>query len=113
MEALFAEERQRDDVMFATPRGMVGAFEGARYEAKGYYRPEANCIMFTRADFFCAVCRRALEQVIDTYSRNVGRRLATSRRRRSPVRRDWRRRARRCGGHSWHSRYIVPAASVP
>ena len=69
MEALFAEERRRDDVMFATSRGMVGAFEGARYEAKGYYRPEANCIMFTRADFFCAVCRRALEQVIDTYSR--------------------------------------------
>ena len=55
--------------MFATSRGMVGAFEGARYEATGYYRPEANCIMFTRADFFCAVCRRALEQVIDTYSR--------------------------------------------
>ena len=71
MEALFAEERRRDDVMFATSRGMVGAFEGARYEAKGFYRPEANCIMFTRADFFCAVCRRALEQVIDTYSREV------------------------------------------
>jgi hypothetical protein len=69
MEALFAEERRRDDVMFATSRGMVGAFEGARYEATGFYRPEANCIMFTRADFFCAVCRRALEQVIDTYTR--------------------------------------------
>ena len=70
MEALFAEERRRDDAMFATSRGMVGAFEGASYEATGYYRPEANCIMFTRADFFCAVCRRALEQVIDTYSKN-------------------------------------------
>jgi hypothetical protein len=69
MEALFAEERRRDEMMFATSRGMVGAFEGARYEATGYYRPEANCIMFTRTDFFCAVCRRALEQVIDTYSR--------------------------------------------
>jgi hypothetical protein len=70
MEALFAEERQRDDAMLARAKGVVGAFEGARYEAKGYYRPEANCIMFTRTDAFCAVCRRALEQVIDTYSKN-------------------------------------------
>ncbi len=28
----------------------VGAFEGAMYEAKGYYRAQANCIMFTRHD---------------------------------------------------------------
>ena len=39
----------RDDAMFARSRGKVGAFEGAHYEAKGYYRPEANCIMFTRS----------------------------------------------------------------
>jgi hypothetical protein len=31
---------------------------------------EADCIMFTRSDFFCEVCRRALDRVIDTYSRN-------------------------------------------
>ena len=70
MEALFAEERQRDDAMLEKAKGIVGAFEGARYEARGYYRPEANCIMFTRTEAFCAVCRRALERVIDTYSRN-------------------------------------------
>jgi hypothetical protein len=69
MEALFAEERRRDEALLAGSRGIVGAFEGARYEATGYYRPEANCIMFTRTDAFCAVCRRALERVIDTYSR--------------------------------------------
>jgi hypothetical protein len=68
MEALFAEEKRRDEAMFAKAKGVVGAFEGAKYEATGYYRPEANCIMFTRTDFFCAVCRRALSQVIDTYS---------------------------------------------
>ena len=69
MEALFAEERRRDDEQFGKARGsgQVGAFEGARYESRGYYRPEANCIMFTRADYFCAVCKRAIEQVIDTY----------------------------------------------
>jgi hypothetical protein len=37
------------------------------YESRGYYRPEVDCIMFTRSEQFCAVCRRALERVIDTY----------------------------------------------
>ena len=69
MEALFEEERKRDEAMFAKYRGSVGAYEGAMYEAKGYYRPEANCIMFTRTDFFCEVCQRALNRVIDTYTR--------------------------------------------
>lgn len=68
MEALFEEERRRDEAMFANYRGLVGAFEGAKYEAKGYYRPEANCIMFTRTDFFCEVCKRAVSRVIDTYT---------------------------------------------
>jgi hypothetical protein len=65
MEALFAEERRQDDLQFKDARGTVGAFEGAKYESRGYYRPEANCIMFTRTDYFCAVCRRAIERVID------------------------------------------------
>ncbi|HUR20661.1 MAG TPA: M64 family metallopeptidase, partial [Vicinamibacterales bacterium] len=68
MEALFEEERERDEALFAKLRGIVGAYEGARYEAKGYYRPEANCIMFTRTDFFCEVCKRAIGRVIDTYT---------------------------------------------
>ena len=50
--------------------GKVGAFEGASYEAKGLYRPEADCIMFTRDQVgFCRVCRRAIERVIDLYAR--------------------------------------------
>ena len=69
MEALFEEERKRDEAMFTKYRGLVGAYEGAKYEAKGYYRPEANCIMFTRTNFFCEVCKRALHQVIDTYTK--------------------------------------------
>jgi hypothetical protein len=69
MEALFNEEKQADIAAFATEKyaHQVGAFEGARYEARGYYRPEVNCIMFTRSDTFCAVCRRAIERVIDSY----------------------------------------------
>ena len=69
MEALFQEERQMDQRQFPAEKffGKVGAFEGARYEAQGFYRPEVDCIMFTRSEQFCAVCRRALERVMDTY----------------------------------------------
>ncbi len=53
-----------------TYSGAVGAFEGAGYEARGLYRPEADCIMFTRDPVgFCRVCRRAIERIIDLYSR--------------------------------------------
>ena len=45
-----------------TYSGRVGAFEGAGYEARGLYRPEADCIMFTRDPVgFCRVCRRAID----------------------------------------------------
>ena len=44
----------------------VGAFEGAMYEAKGLYRPEVDCIMFTRnPTSFCAVCEHAVGRAID------------------------------------------------
>jgi hypothetical protein len=71
MEALFRENRDFEIKFFAAEKyaGRVGAFEGAMYEAKGYYRPEIDCIMFTRSPSFCAVCRRAIEHVIDLYSR--------------------------------------------
>ena len=72
MEALFRENRDFEIKFFAKEKyfGKVGAFEGAMYEAKGYYRPEVDCIMFTRSQSFCAVCRRAIERVIDLYSKN-------------------------------------------
>lgn len=70
MEALFREELAYEQAMFKKEKhfGRVGAFEGANYEAKGYYRPEIDCIMFSRTNHFCAVCRRALERVIALYS---------------------------------------------
>ena len=69
MEALFRESRDFEIRLFAREqyRGKVGAFEGANYEAKGYYRPEVDCIMFTRSREFCAVCRRAIERIISLY----------------------------------------------
>jgi hypothetical protein len=72
MEALFAEERASDTRLLSSGpnAGKVGAFEGAMYEAKGYYRPQQDCIMFTRDEVgFCAVCRRAIERVIAMYSK--------------------------------------------
>jgi hypothetical protein len=72
MEALFREEREKDSALLASgPYGRaVGAFEGAMYEGHGYYRPQADCTMFTRDQVgFCAVCRRAIERIIDLYSR--------------------------------------------
>ena len=72
MEALFREELEYEQAMFAREKysGRVAAFEGANYEAKGYYRPEIDCIMFSRTSQFCTVCRRAIERVIAMYSRH-------------------------------------------
>lgn len=71
MDALFKENKRVEDQLLGKERyrDKVGAFEGANYAAKGYYRPAANCIMFTRTDFFCPVCRLAIERTIDRYTR--------------------------------------------
>jgi len=70
MEALFKEELAHEQEMFKKEKhfGQVGAFEGAMYEARGYYRPEVDCIMFSRTDHFCKVCQRAIENIIAMYS---------------------------------------------
>ena len=71
MDALFREELARETrILAASPSaGRVGAFEGANYEARGYYRSQIDCIMFTRnvAGGFCAACRRAITAIIDFY----------------------------------------------
>ncbi len=71
MEALFGEEQKKAEAVLRSGpyAGKVGAFEGAMYQDKGYYRPQADCIMFTRTSAgFCAVCRRAITRVIDLYT---------------------------------------------
>ena len=70
MDELFRKERAKEDLMLGSDKyaGKVGAFEGSNYAAKGYYRPEEDCIMFTRYKKFCAVCRRAIERVIGMYT---------------------------------------------
>ena len=72
VDALFVEAQAAETKLLGTMKysGKVGAFEGANYEASGEYRPEADCIMFTRDKVpFCRVCQRAITNIIDLYSR--------------------------------------------
>ena len=72
MDALFLEQRAAETKLLGSEpyAGKVGAFEGANYAARGYYRPQTDCIMFTRDQVpFCQVCQRAIERVIDLYTK--------------------------------------------
>jgi len=72
IDKLFSDEKVEETRLLGTDQhsGKVGAFEGCLYESRGYYRPQEDCIMFTRDDVpFCAVCRREIDRVIDLYSR--------------------------------------------
>jgi hypothetical protein len=69
MEDLFTRQMSKENEYFAKEkyREKVGAFEGAGYLAKGLYRPQVDCIMYTRHLKFCKVCCRSIEEVIDQY----------------------------------------------
>lgn len=72
LEKLFKQQQAEETKLLRGMKfyGKVGAFEGAGYEARGLYRPEADCIMFSRNEVgFCRVCQRAINRVIDLYSR--------------------------------------------
>lgn len=48
----------------------LGVYEGAGYVAKGIYRPTPDCMMRSFTDkHFCPVCSRAIEKMIDLYTR--------------------------------------------
>ncbi len=71
IDVLFREEQAFETKLLGSDAfsGKVGAFEGAMYESKGYYRPQEDCIMFTRDEVpFCAVCQRTISRVIDLYA---------------------------------------------
>ena len=71
MTALFREEMAFDSTLFASAKHArdAGAFQGANYDAKAFYRPAIDCIMFTRDNVpFCPVCRKTIEQVIDFHT---------------------------------------------
>ena len=71
MDALFHEQMAHDLTLLGSAEyaGRVGTFEEANYEARGYFRPQTDCVMFTRDEMpFCAVCHHAIEQILDLYS---------------------------------------------
>ena len=81
MDALFIRHRDWEEKFLGSQQyaGKVGAFEGAMYEARGYYRPQADCVMFTRDRVpFCSVCQHALTEVIDLYAGKSAKSGATS-----------------------------------
>jgi len=57
----------------ASPLGITyDVFRTERYVLtfeNRFYRSQVNCIMFSRTDFFCIVCRRAIERIIDQYTK--------------------------------------------
>jgi hypothetical protein len=69
VEELFTRQMDIENESFAGEQYLdkVGAFEGAGYLAKGLYRPQIDCIMYTRHLVYCKVCRRSIENVIDQY----------------------------------------------
>ena len=73
MDALFREQMAHDTRLLGSGEHArkVGAFEGANYEARGYFRPQADCLMFSRDEVpFCLVCQRAIAIILDLYSRS-------------------------------------------
>jgi hypothetical protein len=71
MSALFKEDLAHTNQLFstATHRHDVGAFEGANYEANGYYRSQMQCLMFDRSEKFCNVCNDGIAAIIDLYAK--------------------------------------------
>jgi len=70
MSALFHEDLKRSNALFDQQphRHTIGAFEGANYEASGYYRPAMQCLMFDRSEAFCPVCQDGITDIIDLYA---------------------------------------------
>ena len=71
MDALFLKERTAETALLGTDLHAheTGAFEGANYEAKGFFRPQEDCIMFSRDQVpFCAVCQDTISRVIQLYT---------------------------------------------
>lgn len=70
-DALFTRERTFVNRLLSSDanHGLVGAFEGANYEATGYYRSQMQCLMFDRSQAFCQACRDAVDTIIDLYAR--------------------------------------------
>lgn len=71
MTRLFREELEAETKLLGSAEhaNTVGVFQGANYDARAFYRPQVDCIMFTRDKVpFCRVCQRALTAIIDRHT---------------------------------------------
>ena len=71
MDALFREQMAHDTALLGSGRTPArSARSKERTTRRGASSgPQADCIMFTRDEVpFCAVCRRAIERVLDLYT---------------------------------------------
>jgi hypothetical protein len=71
MEDLYTRQLNKENEFFTAEKykDKVGAFEGANYNAKGMYRSQVDCIMYTRHQVFCKVCQRSIINVIEQYTK--------------------------------------------
>jgi hypothetical protein len=70
-ERLSREHADKVDAFLRASKywGKVGAFEGAGYAAQGLFRPQLDCLMFTKgAKPFCQVCEAAVVRTILYYT---------------------------------------------
>lgn len=70
VETFMREEMRRQASLLAKNGAgrKVGLFEGAHGHAKGAFRSEVNCIMFSlQTDHFCSACSAAIERMIDLH----------------------------------------------
>jgi hypothetical protein len=71
IEKLMSTERDRQTALLGknSERRRVGYFEGAAGYAKGIFRSEVDCIMFSlQTNYFCHACASAIERVIDLHT---------------------------------------------
>lgn len=70
-ERLSREHADKVDAFLRASKywGKVGVFEGAGYAAQGLYRPQLDCLMFTKGTKpFCQVCEAAVVRTILNYT---------------------------------------------
>lgn len=72
IEKLMDNERKRQAALLAKSGNLrrVGYFEGANGYAKGAFRAEVDCIMFSlQTEYYCGACSTAIERMIDEHCR--------------------------------------------
>jgi IgA Peptidase M64 len=70
IEQLMKTEALRQTELLAKNKSLrtVGLFEGAHGYAKGIYRSEVDCIMFSlQSDYFCTACSQAIGRMISAH----------------------------------------------